>query len=104
MSDIVDPTDGERADDTYTCEFVEEGVEVEVPEDEYVLEAALDEGLDLQYSCLQGVCASCSAKVDGEVDQSEEHVLTHWEKQQGYALLCVAYPRSDLTIRSNEEP
>jgi ferredoxin len=90
--------------ETYTCEFVDEGVEIEVPEDEYILEAALDEGIELQYSCLQGVCASCSAKVEGDIDQGEERVLTQWEKQQGYGLLCVAYPRSDLTIHSNEEP
>lgn len=98
MTDAADDTT------TYTCEFVKEGVEIEVPEDEYILEAALDEGIELQYSCLQGVCASCSAKVEGDIDQSEEHVLTEWEKQQGYGLLCVAYPRSDLTIHSNEEP
>lgn len=90
--------------ETYTCEFVEEGVEIEVPEDEYVLEAALEADVDLQYSCLQGVCSSCSAKVEGEIDQSEERVLTDWEKQQGYALLCVSYPKSDLTIHSGEEP
>jgi ferredoxin len=89
---------------TYTCEFVEEGVEIEVPEDEYVLEAALEADVDLPYSCLQGVCASCSAKVEGDVDQGEERVLTDWERQQGYALLCVSYPQSDLTIHSNEEP
>ena len=89
---------------THTCEFVEEGVELEVSEDEYVLEAALDADVDLPYSCLQGVCASCSAKVDGEVDQSEERVLTQWERQQGYALLCVAYPRSGLVVREHEEP
>jgi ferredoxin len=95
---------GSESAETYTCEFVDEGVELEVAKDEYILEAALDDGVDLTYSCLQGVCASCSAKVEGEVDQSEERVLTEWEKQQGYALLCVAYPRSDLTIHSNEEP
>ena len=104
MTDAADTTDEADDTETYTCEFVEEGVEIEVAEDEYVLEAALDEGIELQYSCLQGVCASCSAKVDGEIAQSEERVLTQWEKQQGYGLLCVAYPRSDLTIRSNEEP
>ncbi|MFC7059443.1 2Fe-2S iron-sulfur cluster-binding protein [Halovenus salina] len=104
MPDSADSTGDERTGETYTCEFVDEGVEIEVPGDEYILEAALDEGLDIQYSCLQGVCASCGAKVDGEVEQSEEHALTQWEKQQGYALLCVSYPRSDLTIHSNEEP
>jgi ferredoxin len=101
----AEPTDDDSSDaETYTCEFVKEGVEIEVPEDEYVLEAALDADVELPYSCLQGVCASCSAKVEGDIDQSEEHVLTDWERQQGYALLCVTYPQSDLTIHSNEEP
>lgn len=102
MSDSVDS--GDEGTQTYTCTFEKAGEEIEVAEDEYVLEAALEEDVDLQYACLQGVCASCSARVDGEVDQTEERVLTHWEKQQGYALLCVAYPRSDLTIQENEEP
>lgn len=101
----AESTDGGATDaETYTCEFVDEGVEVEVAEDEYVLEAALDADVELPYSCLQGVCASCSAKVEGDFDQSEERVLTQWERQQGYALLCVTYPQSDLTIHSNEEP
>ncbi|MFB6119499.1 MAG: 2Fe-2S iron-sulfur cluster-binding protein [Halobacteriaceae archaeon] len=104
MTDAADTTEGSDDAETYTCEFVEEGVEIEVAEDEYILEAALDEDIELQYSCLQGVCASCSAKVEGDIEQGEERVLTQWEKQQGYGLLCVAYPRSDLTIHSNEEP
>lgn len=103
-ADAAEQTEGGSDVETYTCEFVKEGVEIEVPEDEYILEAALDADVELPYSCLQGVCASCSAKVDGDIDQSEEQVLTDWEKRQGYALLCVAYPRSDLTIHSNEEP
>jgi ferredoxin len=103
-TDAAQRTDGGADVEKHTCEFVKEGVEIEVPEDEYILEAALDADIDLSYSCLQGVCSSCSAKVDGDIDQSEERVLTNWEKQQGYALLCVAYPKSDLTIHSNEEP
>jgi ferredoxin len=103
-ADAAEQADGGSDVATYTCEFVDEGVEVEVPEDEYILEAALDADVDLQYSCLQGVCSSCSAKVEGDIDQGEERVLTDWEKQQGYALLCVSYPQSDLTIHSNEEP
>lgn len=103
-ADATERTDSGADVETHTCEFVNEGVEIEVPEDEYILEAALDADIELPYSCLQGVCSSCSAKVDGDIDQSEEHVLTNWEKQQGYALLCVAYPQSDLTIHSNEEP
>lgn len=91
-------------EETYTVEFVKEGIEIECPADTYVLEAAEDAGIDLPYQCLQGVCAACSAKVEGEVDRSQDHILTHYEKDQGYALLCVSYPRSDLKVHSREEP
>ena len=94
--------DGDR--ETYTVEFAKEGVELECPRDQYVLEAAEEAGVDLPYQCLQGVCAACSARVEGEVDRSEDRILTQWEQDQGYALLCISYPRSDLTVHSREEP
>lgn len=37
-----------------------------------ILEAALDEGIDLPHDCKLGVCLTCpSMVVSGEVDQSE---------------------------------
>lgn len=70
-----------------------------VGEDEYVLDAAESGGLDLPYSCRTGSCTSCVGRVvEGEVDQSEGIALEPQQKEDGYALLCIAYPRSDCRV------
>lgn len=72
---------------------------LEVPEDETILSAALDSGMDLPHDCKLGVCMTCPAKiVSGELDQSEG-MLSDDVQEKGYALMCASYPRSDCKIR-----
>jgi ferredoxin len=92
------------AERTHTVEFVVEGATVECGRDEYVLDAAHREGVDLAYGCLQGVCIICSARVEGDVHQPEAEFGWGATETEGYALLCVAYPRSDLRVWTGEEP
>ncbi len=91
--------------ETHTIEFVDEGVTLEVAENESILEAAEQAGLDLPYQCRMGVCGVCSGMCeDGEVDQIEGMFLSESEKDEGYVLTCIANPRSDMRIRTNESP
>ncbi len=72
---------------------------VEVDGDETVLEAAEDAGIELPNSCRTGSCTSCVARVEeGEVEQTAAMGLDPGQKDDGYALLCVAEPRSDCLI------
>jgi ferredoxin len=92
---------------TYTVQITHQGSEytLQVPENQTVLEAASAAGLDfLPSSCNAGVCTTCAAQIlEGTVDQSDGMGISPDLQAKGYALLCVAYPRSDLKIESEKE-
>lgn len=92
---------------TYTIEIHHQGKThtLEVPEDRTILDVANNEaGLDLPSSCTAGVCTTCAAQIlEGTVDQTDGMGVSPELQQQGYALLCVAYPRSNLKIETEKE-
>ena len=91
---------------TYKVEINHQGKTqtIEVAEDKNVLDAAREAGIDLPYSCSAGVCTTCAALVnEGKVEQTEGMGLSPDLQAEGYALLCVSYPRSDLKLESNKE-
>ncbi len=91
---------------TYEVTFITPDGEsrYEVAEDEYLLSAASRAGLDLPFTCLQGWCITCAARIEeGEVDQSEAFRVYPEDEAAGYVLLCSAYPRSSLRIRTHQK-
>lgn len=91
---------------TYHVTFVdgEREVRVEVPDDQYLLDAAAQAGLDLPYMCLQGWCTTCAGKVlHGRVDQSEALRVFPQDEAAGFVLLCSAFARSDLRILTRQK-
>ncbi|MGV2826917.1 2Fe-2S iron-sulfur cluster-binding protein [Myxosarcina sp. GI1(2024)] len=77
---------------------------IQVSESQTILQAATEAGIDLPFSCSAGVCTTCAAQIiSGEVDQSEGMGVSPELQAEGYALLCVAYPRSDIKLVSQKE-
>lgn len=67
-----------------------------VPEDKTILQAALDAGLHLPYSCKGGSCATCAGIcTTGSVYMTINDVLTDGDLAQGWILTCTAYPEDD---------
>lgn len=58
-----------------------------------VLEAALDHGLDVPYSCQGGICSSCVARItEGKAEMEKNSILVESEIEEGLVLTCQAHP------------
>lgn len=77
---------------------------VPIADDETVLDAALDAGLDLPYSCKGGVCCTCRAKViEGRVEMEKYFTLEQWEIDKGFVLTCQSHRKSEQLVISFDE-
>lgn len=72
---------------------------IAVPHNKTILETALDQGIDLPYSCQSGLCTACRGKaLSGQVKLDEEEGLSKSERAEGYVLTCVGHPMTDDVV------
>jgi propane monooxygenase reductase subunit len=86
---------------THTVRFEPVGVEMEVEEGEWVLDAAFRQGIAIPHGCREGRCSSCKCILvegDADVEGYSTFALPDHERDAGHILLCRSYAFSDLTV------
>lgn len=64
-----------------------------------ILNAALQQGIDLPFACKGGVCSTCRAKlIEGKVEMDVNYALETDEIEAGFILTCQAHPRSEKVV------
>ena len=73
-------------------------------ENQTVLNAAEAAGIVFPSSCCAGVCTTRAAVITaGYVEQPDAMGVKTELRDRGFSLLCVAFPRADLTLRAGQE-
>lgn len=70
-----------------------------VGENQTILQAALQNNLQLPYSCRVGICSACTATcVSGRIEMAVNDVLTDLDLSHGLVLTCTGHPVSDDVV------
>ena len=98
--EVIEHTPAQPVEHTVTILYEGTEYKVRVPTSKTILEAALDNDIDLPYSCQSGMCTACMGKcLSGQVKLDEEDGLSETEIKQGYVLTCVGRPlTADVVI------
>ena len=79
--------------------FNGEVYDITVGENQSILQAALQNNVQLPYSCRVGACSTCSAICkSGKVVMSVNEVLTDSDIGEGWILTCTGHPVSDDVV------
>jgi len=69
-----------------------------------VLDAAMDAGADVPFSCKGAVCCTCKAKVtEGKMEMDMNYSLSPEEVEQGFVLTCQAHPTTEKVVVNYDE-
>lgn len=98
---VTDPATNGSGGGTVTIHLDRKKVSVPMVPGETLLESARRAGLEPPFSCEQGNCGTCMAKLEeGHVTMRANEALEPDEVAEGYILTCQGVPDTDsVTVR-----
>ena len=90
---------------TFKITLKESGHTFKAEKNEFILDAALRQGIAFPYGCRSGSCGTCLGQVvSGEIEYPEGLPLTvmEHEHKKGKAVFCVSVAKSDLVLDVKE--
>ncbi len=91
----------------HEIKVIKSGKLLTVEEGDSIVTSANNQGMDLPFSCMQGMCTTCMAKlVEGEIEYIEapdKDALNAEDISNNMILMCVATPKTSLIIDESEK-
>lgn len=79
--------------------FAKSGLERACGSSDFILDVALEAGVDAKFSCRSGQCGTCKALlVEGAVEHDCADGLTEQDAADGFILLCQAHPKGRVVV------
>jgi tetrachlorobenzoquinone reductase len=83
----------------FTVELKRSGVEFFIPEGRSILEALLDAGVDVDYSCELGICGACEQRVISGIPEHRDSILSEEEQAENKrVMICCAGCKTDRLV------
>lgn len=84
---------------TFDVRLARSGQTVTVPSGETILNALLNHGVDVPYSCMEGVCSSCETRVLQGIPDHRDLILTREERDANdRMLICCSRSKSATLV------
>lgn len=89
----------EAAQGGFRVELAKSGMILEVQEEESILDAVLDAGIEIPFSCEEGICGSCRTGVLKGKPDHRDSVLTATEREAGNTMMiCCSGSKGELLV------
>ncbi len=75
-------------------------ISIQVNSEKTILKNCLDQKIDMNYSCMNGICKKCKVYTKDIVKTVYNvNTLTQEEKDKGAILTCCSFPVNDIRIK-----
>ncbi|WP_338022529.1 2Fe-2S iron-sulfur cluster-binding protein [Argonema antarcticum] len=80
--------------------FAKSGKEINCDGQQFILDIAEQQGVNIPSSCRSGTCGTCKQKLlEGEVKyEGEPDALEESDREQGFILTCISHPIGRVAI------
>lgn len=75
------------------------GLEIEIPEGQTILDTLIERGVDVSYSCKEGVCGTCETRIISGIGDHRDTILSERERAENATMMiCCSGSKSDRLV------
>ncbi len=87
------------SDGTFAVHLVKRNITLTVPPDQSILKVLQDAGVDVPFSCSEGICGTCLTKVkEGEPDHWDMYLTPEEQEKGDCIMVCISRSKSPRLV------